>query len=196
MKKALGLLGAAALLWSHSAAYAANDKLTVAEKYEAFKKAGIFKGYPDGEAHLDASITRAELAVVLSRLLDLQPPAKAEADFVDLEGHWVSKRTISAVASKGVMVGKGNGRFDPDGLVTIQELAVILTRTTGLSPQQTTITDAKVSEWAQGYVAAVVEAGLIDPQQDYTAPATRAFVVDASFMEYETLPLYVGAPHE
>lgn len=191
--KMLSLLAAAALLSSLSAAHAASAELSMMEKYEHLKQAHIFQGSADGEAELERTLTRAELAVVLSRLLKLEPQEDAQAQFVDLEGHWVSKTTaVQNMVAYKIMTGKGNHRFDPNGLVTFEELAVVLTRAIALELRQTTMTDAIVSDWARVYVGTAVDAGVIDPQEDYTAPVTRADLVDAIFIEIQTTGSHSG----
>lgn len=190
IKKIMGLVAAAAILWSPSIGESAVSERTVEEKYERLKNAGVFQGYPDGEARLDQNITRAELAVVMSKLGGMGAESHIDPiPFADLHGHWVSTtNAVQYVVSLNVMIGKGNNRFDPDGLATIEEVAAVIARLLELQLSQTTIADAKISDWAHKYVGAVVDGGLIDPQPDYTAPATRAFLIDAVYMEYELAP--------
>ncbi len=195
IKKIMRAVVAAAILWSPPTGEAAKGELTIEEKYERFKKAGVFQGYPDGEARLEQNITRAELAVVMSKLGGMEAGSEIDPhiQFADLQGHWVSNtNAVQYLVSNHIMLGKGNNRFDPDGLATIEEVAAVIARLFELQPSQTTITDAKISDWAHKYVGAVVDGGLIDPQLDYTAPATRAFLVDAVYMEYELAPGEAG----
>ncbi|MFB9324581.1 S-layer homology domain-containing protein [Paenibacillus aurantiacus] len=190
IRKMLGLAAAAILLSSLPAGYAASAELSIMEKYEAFKQAGIFHGGADGEADLERTITRAELAVVLTRLMKLDTSENKQAEFVDVKGHWVAKTSaVSNMVHYEIMNGKGHNRFDPNGLVTIEELAAVMTRALKLELPHAAITDAIVSDWARSYVGTAIEAGVIDPQEDYTASVTRAMVVDAIFIEYQTMTM-------
>ncbi|TYP71980.1 S-layer family protein [Paenibacillus methanolicus] len=193
IRKMLGMAAAAILLSSYPAGLAASAELSVLEKYKEFKQAGIFQGGSDGEVDLERTITRAELAVVLTRLMKLDTSEDKQSGFADLEGHWVAKTSaVSNMVHYKIMNGKGYNRFDPNGLVTVEELSAVLTRTLKLETSQTTIADAIVSDWARAYVAIAVDAGLIDPREDYTVPVTRGMLVDAIFIEYQTMPLPVS----
>ncbi|MFC4102502.1 S-layer homology domain-containing protein [Paenibacillus xanthanilyticus] len=188
--KMLGLAAAAILLSNLPAGHAASAERSVMEKYEDFKQAGIFLGVADAKADLERTVTRAELAVVLTRLMKLDTSENKQAAFVDLAGHWVAKSSaVSNMVHYGIMNGKGHHRFDPNGLVTIEELAAVMIRTLKLDIPPAAITDAIVSDWARANVGIAVEAGIIDPQEDYTAPVTRAMLVDAIYVEYQPMPL-------
>jgi N-acetylmuramoyl-L-alanine amidase len=51
--------------------------------------------------------------------------------FTDIENHW-AKDTINLLAEKGIIAGRGDGTFDPDGTITRAEVAVMIARAMGL----------------------------------------------------------------
>lgn len=52
-------------------------------------------------------------------------------DLVDVRGHWAEKEIFN-LYDKGIVNGKGNNAFDPDGQITRAEFVAILVRTMGL----------------------------------------------------------------
>jgi len=185
MKKGLSLLLAASVAFSafSATAFAATPQ-TAEEKYQALVEAGIFEGFPDGQAHLDQNMTRAQAAKIVAVLLGLEENAAAASIYKDLKGAEWAAGYIGAATEAGILEGRGNGVFDPSANVTIQELAKIMVEAIGLEVDATATAEG-ADEWAQAYVAAAVKAGLIPQQSDYTAPASRTILVEASYSAYE-----------
>ena len=83
-------------------------------------KAYIF-GYPNGTVRPKGSITRAEAAAMLSRLLNIEAIGSAEKpNFTDTESAWYNK-AINAVVTRGIMKGYPDGRFRPNEPITRAE---------------------------------------------------------------------------
>lgn len=198
MKKSLSLLLAISMVFSMFATVAFADDhadMTVQEKYEALKEAGIFEGMADGSAGLDEDMTRAQAARIVSLLFDLDltnPPANPTFSDVPAE-HWAYEEVEAAVAA-GIINGRGDGEFDPGtvaevaagvGHVTSQELAVMLSlgfeMKSGIQIDSSATTDGNVAPWAEQYVAFAIEQGLIMDQSDYTNDAQRGELVVAAF---------------
>lgn len=161
-----------------SAVSAQETESTVQQKYNELKKAGIFKGFPDGTAGLEREMTRAQFAIVLQRMLDLK---NAKAIYTDLPAGYWAAGAIGATTEAGLFKGKGRGKFDPEGVVKIEELAAIALRVVGADARKDAIVTGKVGSWAAGYVAAALELGLIPAQDDYTAVATRGQLVGVTY---------------
>jgi len=181
MKKSLSLLLAFALVFSmfSSLAFAA-DELSVEQKYEALKAAGIFAGMPDGSAGLDQKMTRAQFARVAGLLagldVDAKPTTKTFSDVA--ETHWAYEE-IEAAAAAGLVEGMGDGTFNPSGNVTIQQLAVVAAKILKLDP----VEDAEVegaADWAAPYIKALQNAGVPLPT-NYTDDALRSDLVNVSY---------------
>jgi hypothetical protein len=72
---------------------------------------------------------------------------KPGTTFTDVKNH-ANQTAIEALAAREIINGKGEGKFDPDGLVTRAEFAKIVAFSLGL-PEKTTsaFTDVPVGEW-------------------------------------------------
>jgi len=187
MKKSLSLLVAIALVFSmfSSMAFAADAALTTEQKYEALVKAGIFSGYDDGQAHLDKTMNRAQAAKIVALLAGYKEGvAVKDAGYTDLSGYGWAEAFINFASEVGVLEGKGNNKFDPGADVTIQQLATIsvkLLKTAGVVLPAGEAVEGDVDAWAAADVAAVVKAGLIAKQDDYTVGAIRALLVEVTY---------------
>ncbi|RAV03120.1 S-layer homology domain-containing protein [Paenibacillus sp. YN15] len=184
MKKSLSLILAIAMVFSMfaSVAFAAeatttDTPKTTEEKYDALKALGIFEGDETG-ANLEGDMTRAQLAKIVAKLLKVEEN-KAANTYTDVPAdHWAAG-FIGAATEAKAFDGVAEGKFDPEGKVSYQQLATVLVRLTGLA-QSTDEVTGKVDDWAKGYVAvAVKELGLT--QADYTVNATRGVFVELTF---------------
>ena len=91
--------------------------------------AGIINGYADGTFRPDATITRAEMAVMIARALQLSGEATGNAGFSDDAAipQW-SKDAVDALKQEGLINGRGGNLFVPNGTATRAEAAVLLLR--------------------------------------------------------------------
>ena len=165
----------------------AAEPQTSQEKFDALVEAGIFDGFPDGQAHLDENMTRAQAAKIVSLVLGLKENSDlAHKTYKDLKDAEWAAGFIGAATEAGIVHGHGNGIFDPNSDVTIEQLAKIMVETLDLDVD-TSATVEGASDWAQAYVAAALAAGLIPEQTDYTKPAGREILVTASYQAQETI---------
>ncbi|WP_181469825.1 S-layer homology domain-containing protein [Paenibacillus sp. MDMC362] len=83
------------------------DKHWARDALADFAAAGIIQGYKDGSFKPNKSITREEMVVILSRILDLEnvPKESQGVDFLDLQGSWASD-IIRRTAHAGIISGK------------------------------------------------------------------------------------------
>ena len=87
---------------------------------------GLINGYPDHTFRPDSTITRAEIAAILSRS-EMLPPAE-DASFADIpEDYWASD-AIFAVQQAGLFDGYEDGSFRPDQKMTRGEAAAVIYR--------------------------------------------------------------------
>ncbi|SDS97962.1 S-layer homology domain-containing protein [Paenibacillaceae bacterium GAS479] len=180
MKKSISLVVTGALVTSVFASSAFAAELTTQEKFDALKQAGVLTGYPDGTAGLNKNITRAEFSKVLVLLNGLTPDAAA-ANYKDVAAkHW-AKSFIGAGTKAGYLNGLGNNLFGPSQSLTVEQVAKTLVIAAGLQPKADAAVSGAVSAWAKGYVAAAIEAGLIDQAASYKVAATRGQVVEAAY---------------
>lgn len=87
--------------------------------------AGISSGCAPGRFCPGEPVTRAQLASLLSKALDL--PAAADAGFADVPAGSTHAAGINAVVAAGISQGCGDGRFCPGQAVTRAQLATLFT---------------------------------------------------------------------
>lgn len=91
------------------------------------KTYGLLSGYEDGSFRPGQSMTRAELCSLLSQALSLES-TRTTSSFTDVSPTDWYFNAIHAVTDEGLVQGLGNGRFDPQGMVTHEQLITILGR--------------------------------------------------------------------
>lgn len=90
----------------------------------ALTERGIFKGNENGNFRPTAPLTRAEMAQILTRTFEFE--VKRQHTFHDVpDNHW-AKDAISALQSNKVVIGTGNGKFEPNAFVTREQYAKFL----------------------------------------------------------------------
>lgn len=196
MKKILSVALSTAMAFSMfaSVAFGADAKLSPEQQFNALKEAGVVNGYPDGLSHLEKAITRAELAKIIVKAINLEP-VTGVATYKDKNynaNHWAAP-FIEAATQAGILNGKNAEKklFDPTGNVTVQELAKVLV--VALKLEVPTETNNTASEWAKGYVEAAVKAGYLEAGINYQANATRSQAVVAAHAIYEAATLKVSS---
>ena len=93
---------------------------------------------------------------------DVKPvPVSGSVSFADVAGH-ANQTAIEALASRGIINGKGDNRFDPNATMTRAEFAAIVVRALGLTPKATNaFTDVSSNAWYAGYVGTAYSYGII-----------------------------------
>ena len=98
------------------------------------EKRGIIGGYSDGSFKPNKSITRAEFAKILAGYAGLTPGGSAR--FSDVKGgHW-AEGYIAAVADRGYMSGRREGKFDPTAEITRQEVVTAMNKAMQRTPDK------------------------------------------------------------
>lgn len=84
--------------------------------------------------------------------------------FSDMEGHW-ARETVEKLASKGIVNGKSEGIFDPEGPVTRAEFASLVVRALDIKPAEgaasLAFSDVEQGSWYYESVAAAWSNGII-----------------------------------
>lgn len=183
MKKILSVALSTAMAFSMFASVAFGDAATTPQqKFDALAAKGILNGYPDGQAHLEKDLTRAEFAKIVTKLFDLSEVTN-KLSYKD-KGYNASNWAvpyIEAVTAANLMQGKDTvkGIFDYNGKVTVEEVSAVLFR--ALKLEQPTTTDNSASAWAKGYAQAVIDAGLVAKDTNFKANASRSLVVETAY---------------
>lgn len=154
---------------------------------------GVITGYPDGTIRPDREVTRAEAAVMIGRLKDLDGTKRA-TPFRDVPaGHYASGY-IAEAAEAGYVKGYGDGTFRPNAPIIRGDMALIVERVFGLVftfnqsftdvPQ-----DAYYTEAISKILAANITIGYPDntfrPKQAVTRGQFSAFLARALEPEFK-----------
>jgi uncharacterized repeat protein (TIGR02543 family) len=92
-------------------------------------KCGLVKGYPDGTFKPNAKITRAEFAVIASRLSSAESTGKS--NFADVsDSHWAAVE-VALIENLGWVSGYPDGTFRPEDSITRAEAITMLNRILG-----------------------------------------------------------------
>ncbi len=84
----------------------------------------LLSGFPDGTVKGDSHLTRAQMAVLLARIL---PPKPGKISFADVKQSDWYYQYIKAIAGYGILKG-WNGKFYPNKTLSKAEATVILRR--------------------------------------------------------------------
>lgn len=154
---------------------------------------GIIQG-SNGKFDPDGQLTCAQLATILARLLKL--PAAKDAGFIDNPADAWYYDAINRCAAAGILKGNGDGTVTPNASITRERAMVMLARALGIEPLSrpdlSKYADvAQVSPYAQGYLAALIEAGIVGgvtadrlaPQDNITRAATVT-ILDRAIQTY------------
>lgn len=128
----------------------------------------VLQGYGDGLLHLEDSLTRAQMATILYRLLDEKSIAAyetAEAAFTDVPAAMWCSRYVSTIAKAGIVAGVGNGSFYPNGKLTWAQILTVLSRFT--EPKACTLQHIQYDGWAVEAVQTAVALGWIEDSADF-----------------------------
>ena len=90
---------------------------------------GIINGVGGGRFDPDGTFTRAQIAAILNRTAQVLG-VKTEGyghSFTDVSGHWAESE-LGWPVHAGILNGVGNGRFDPDGVLTTEQAIVMARR--------------------------------------------------------------------
>ena len=100
--------------------------------------ANYLYGYPDGYFRPNQSMTRAEFAAIIVRIMgERGAMATATNSFIDVAGHW-GEAYISVAYMLGWVRGYGEGTFRPDQYITRAETAALVNRALNRLPEYPT----------------------------------------------------------
>ena len=135
-----------------------------------------------------SSLTRDMIVTVLYRM-EGEPSVTYSGAFDDVPSNEWYSTGVEWAASKGIVLGFGNGKYGPDKPVTREQLAAILYRYAEFKnyPIYTGDLDAKdaeaVSGWAAENVNWAAKNGVLAPDAEGkirpTEPASRAEIAEA-----------------
>lgn len=140
-------------------------------------------GYKDDTFKPDNSMSRQEVTVMFSRLLNERPQKGViySQDYKDISDDLWSVTAISYMSKLGMVKGYPDGNFMPRADITRAEFAAIATRFADIKTGSKTFTDVSEDHWAYDVIQKAAEAGWISGYPDGSfkpdQPITRAEVV-------------------
>ena len=133
LKKVLALVlvvvMALGLITVSNAAFTDAQSIEKTEAVDVLSAIGVIGGYPDGSFKPEGDVTRAEMAKMVATIMnkgeDVGDLYKNACKFADSANHWAAGY-IAYCAQEGIISGKSETKFDPDGKVTGTEAAKML----------------------------------------------------------------------
>ena len=165
LKRALSLALAFVMVMSlmivgtSAKSYTDADKIDNQVAVEILGEIGVMVGNDDGSFAPDRDVTRAEMAVILTRILYGNnmnvDQFKNMNTFTDVPD-W-AEGFVNLCASLDIIAGRGNGIFDPDATVTSAEAALMLARALGYFKNNAEFGN----DWALAAMKRATQAGII-----------------------------------
>ena len=115
------------------------DEIVNKEAVNTMVSLGVISGKEDGSYYAPAdSLTRAEACTLIARMLgggkDPVLGSNIKSNFTDTQGHW-AETYIAYCANLGIIVGVGDGSFNPDGTLTGTAAAKMVLCALGYKPE-------------------------------------------------------------
>ncbi|QDH20345.1 tandem-95 repeat protein [Saccharibacillus brassicae] len=130
-------------------------------------------GYTDGTFRPERTMTRAEIAAVISRNIGV-PSGKGQG-YTDVAASYWANAYIAHLQEAGIMTGDGSGKFRPGDAITRGELAALIAKWKALAPAQAGPAASDLAgHWARSNISAVMEAGFMTGYPDGTFKPNRA----------------------
>lgn len=121
------------------------------------------QGYGDGSLHEDDSLSRAQMATIVYRLLDDESVAALSvpsSSFTDVDASAWYAPFVLTLADAGVVGGTGNGYFAPDSPTTWVQLLTVLGRF--VERQECALQHIRYDGWARPAIETAVALGWIE----------------------------------
>ncbi len=149
---------------------------------------GLFNGVSDTKFAPDQTLTRAMFVTVLGRLCGVDTEKYKTGRFTDVpDGQWYTAY-VEWAAENGIVNGVGDGKFDPSGELTREQMAKIaascatlLTEFDAAIQIELPFSDRdSVSSWASDSVMFCINHGLIDSSTGKFEPQSKATRAEAA----------------
>ncbi len=128
----------------------------------------VVLGYEDGTFKPDNSITRAELAVIIAKFVDLADINVDELYFSDVGNNWATE-SIEKLYRKGIVSGYGGNMFNPSGTANRAEFVTLVNRLIGRGDtyyKNKTFPDVPQNHWAYDNIMNASNGSIIDMELD------------------------------
>lgn len=136
-----------------------SDSAFYATAVETLADLGILQGDSHGNFNPNNTITRAEAATIVCRMLGVESEAKTlkTSKFSDVSSNHWAVGYISKAAELGIIDGYGNGKFGPSDSVTKQQIIKMLVCAWGYEEEA-----KNTGGWPSGYTQLAVHLQIAD----------------------------------
>lgn len=159
-----------------------------AEAVNALHECGIINGDEKGNFNPNSSVTRAEAAAIICRLLGMSEEAKQAntTKFSDVpSNHWANGY-VAVAAKQEIINGYGNGKFGPSDSVTYAQMLKMLVCAWGYEKES-----QSAGGWPNGYVEIAQNIG-ISKNVNITDSSKYVIRSNVAVLCYNTLNIAPG----
>ena len=141
---------------------------------------GWINGMRPGYFEPNGTMTRGQFATIIARILNYNPDNYPNTAFPDVPSDIYYSEAVAFCKENNIIDGDDKGNFNGEDPITREQMAKILCQALQLKvtvPEDKFDDDAKIAEWAKGYVYACQEAGIMEGDNGSFRPtdnATRA----------------------
>ena len=161
---------------------------------------GIINGKSEISFEPDSTMTRAEFATIITRGLGL--PQKNETTFKDVQANDWFYNYVNTAYHYGIIKGVSENEFNPNGTITREEAAVMVTRAATLCGINTEMYPLAIrdilaqfidyvlcSDWSQGSLAFCYNEKILDDSVIDIKPKEAVARAEIAYMLYNMLSL-------
>ena len=165
---------------------------------EALAARGIVSGYSPGVFGPNDTVTRGQFATMVIRALGL--PLQTTGAFADVTPDAWYAPFVGSAYTYGITSGRTAANFDPNGLITRQEAAVMVARAAALCGMDTEMEPYEIRNalaqfgdyvtiggWAQESMALCYRSDILDQSDWNVAPARAVLRCEMAQMLYNLL---------
>ena len=170
------------------------------EAIESMAVKGIIEGKSEDKFDPAANITRAEFGALVSRMLKLNEDTNKDIPFKDVPNNKWYYNSVAAIYENGLINGRTNTSFDPEGNITREEMAKIIGNI--LESNSYKKQDKKelakfkdknsIAPWAEETASIAVYNGVIDGSNGKFMPKQNATRAEAAMMLYRLYELIMN----
>ncbi len=155
------------------------EQINVGSVFNIKDKTAYIQGYTDGSFRPSNSLTRAEAAVILSKILLVQPENKTyTSNFSDVNSSDWYNNYVCFLSEQGIINGYTDGTFKPNANITRAELVALVAKALKIKGNYTNYFSDTAGMWASNSISAINSFGWIKGYTDGTfkpnANITRA----------------------
>ena len=168
------------------------------EALESAVANGLLTGY-EGKIMPDSPLTRAQMAAIITRAFGANEKADISS-YSDLKNvdSWVAESMAKAL-KMGVMQGYAD-KMEPYKNITREQAFVVLARALKLDPVAYSIKyfedTADISDWAKGYIYALVNEGYIQGSNSKINPQSSISRAEFAQLMYNVIKQYINTAGE